>query len=813
MQWSGVEQLNMYNLCDIELDIEVTSVIRTLLKGVKIPYTVIVCIIGIGFGTLSTKYTLVQMYSETIAKIDPLLLIHTFMPVLIFSSAFEIESHVFLKSLSQVVLLAGPGLVLSAAMIAVLAVKVYSFNWDWYVGVMFGSILACTDPITTVALLRNLGASKALTLLIEGESLLNDGTAIVMFEVFRELALKPHDVEVVELAVRLMLKVFVSPVFGYIMAKITMFCLTYVFNDGVTEITISLANTYIAFYVGEWVGISGVISVTFMGLFMDTVSFSPEIEVFLLRFWEMLTYLGNSLIFMIVGVVISQKALKHMSITDGFFVIVLYFGINTVRLMIIMGLAPLLKRLGYGFNWRWGAVCIWSGTKGAFTLSLALTAYHLEGLDEVNVRNKILLHVTGTVLLTLLINGTTMEWIIDTLAGYLGKIEFVCTMDNWLMYTELLEKYFDANELANENCTAADKKALQRVVSSAQKIIRTQLPALENTYSSRCLRKATSVCLRDIPAPKRMAMYGAIQRIRESQANTFSLLKMDRFLADANWVMAEKLVQIDDPYKSHNKNVHVDEILPSAKAFRCPDCEKNIPWEPSPREIDDMMEEARVRLLKAQKTSYWRQYSTGMLNRQAARTLISITENMIDSGRGRISKYCHRMVYNSAFECFIYLVILINIFPIILECIPIMNIQYDMELQIVNYVFFIIYVTEALMKILAVRKSYFLGHWNQFDLFIITLAAADIIVDQVFDRSEYKVRIVRIFRLIRLARILRLLKIMLPSFIHLLNKKIIKQLCFGYDIGKGYVVGEEDVSNLIDHISDQKVISQAFTGK
>ncbi|XP_072906158.1 sperm-specific sodium:proton exchanger-like [Hemitrygon akajei] len=236
-----------------------------------------------------------------------------------------------------------------------------------------------------------------------------------MFEVFREFALKPHDVEAIDLAVRLMLKVFVSPVFGYIMAKITMFCLTYVFNDGVTEITISLANTYIAFYVGEWVGISGVISVTFMGLFMDTVSFSPEIEVFLLRFWEMLTYLGNSLIFMIVGVVISRKALKHMSITDGFFIIVLYFGINTVRLMIIMGLAPLLKRLGYGFNWRWGAVCIWSGTKGAFTLSLALTAYHLEGLDEVNVRNKILLHVSGTVLLTLLINGTTMEWIIDTL--------------------------------------------------------------------------------------------------------------------------------------------------------------------------------------------------------------------------------------------------------------------------------------------------------------------------------------------------------------------------------------------------------------
>ncbi|XP_051885654.1 sodium/hydrogen exchanger 10-like [Pristis pectinata] len=706
------------------------AVIRTLLKRIKLPYTVIVCMSGIAFGALSVKYPLVRKYSETIANINPLLLIHTFMPVLIFSSAFEIESHIFLKSLSQVVLLAGPGLVLSGAMIALLAVDVYTFNWDWYVGMMFGSILACTDSITAVALLKNLGASKALTLLIEGESLLNDGTSIVMFEVFRDLALEPLEVEAIELALRLMLKTLVSPLFGYTMAKITMFCLTYIFNDGLTEITMSLAITYITFYVGEWVGMSGVISVTFMGLFMDTVSFSPDIELFLLRFWEMLTYLGNTLIFMIVGVVISQRALENMSITDGFFIIVLYFGINTVRLVIIVGLSPLLTRLGNGFNWRWAAVCIWSGTKGAFTLTLALMAYQLEGLDEVNVRNKILLHVSGIVVLTLLINGTTMGWIIDTLG------------------------------------------------------------------------------LSDIPAPKRMAMYSAIQRIRESEANSFSLLKMDRFLADANWVMAEKLVQIDDPYRRHQKNVNIDEILPSTKTARCPDCEKTIPWEPSLREIDDMMEEARIRLLKAQKTSYWRQYSAGMLNRQAARTLISITENMIDSGRSRISKYCHRMVFSNAFECFMYLVILLNVFPIILEYIPDINLYHALELRSTNYVFFVIYVTEAIMKILAVRKVYIFDHWNQFDLFIITLAAADIIIDHLFDRSEHKVRTVRIFRLIRLARVLRLLKIMLPTFIHLLNKQINKQLCFGYDIGKGYVVGEEDVAHLIDHISDQKVISQ-----
>ncbi|GCC30938.1 hypothetical protein chiPu_0009392 [Chiloscyllium punctatum] len=78
------------------------AVTRTLLKRIKLPYTVIVCMAGIAFGALSVKYPQVRQYSETLANINPLLLIHAFMPVLIFSSAFEIESHIFLKSLSQV---------------------------------------------------------------------------------------------------------------------------------------------------------------------------------------------------------------------------------------------------------------------------------------------------------------------------------------------------------------------------------------------------------------------------------------------------------------------------------------------------------------------------------------------------------------------------------------------------------------------------------------------------------------------------------------------------------------------------------------
>ncbi|XP_041131503.1 sodium/hydrogen exchanger 10-like [Polyodon spathula] len=112
---------------------------------------------------------------------------------------------------------------------------------------------------------------------------------------------------------------------------------------------------------------------------------------------------------------------------------------------------------------------------------------------------------------------------------------------------------------------------------------------------------------------------------------------------------------------------------------------------------------------------------------------------------------------------------------------------------------------------LAMRRAYLFNHWNQFDLFIIAMAAVDIIFDQLFGFSDlniHMIKIVRVFRMFRLTRALRLVKIMIPRLIELLNKQINKQLSFGYDIGKGYVVGEEDISKIVDHISDEKSIAQ-----
>ncbi|CAB1323366.1 unnamed protein product, partial [Coregonus sp. 'balchen'] len=757
------------------------AVVRTILQTLKLPYTVLLALCGMLLGTLSFQYPEVSYYTKEIAHISPKLLIHTFMPVLIFSSAFEIESHIFWKSLIQVLLLAIPGFLLSSSMIALLVVKVYAYNWDWYVGMMFGAIVSTIDPFISTALLRSLGTAKPLILLIEGESLFSDGASIITFDAFKDLATDLSHFEgtmygicqitvgsifgverrnilescecfhptATTFTIKLILKIFGSPLLGFIMSKIIMFWLSYIFNDGLIEITISLAMTYITFYFAEWLGMSGVIAVLIMGLLLDTVNFSPEIEVFLLRFWEMLTYLANTLIFFIVGIVVA-RAFQHVGVNDFFNIVVLYFAMYIIRLVTVIALSPFLVRTGYGFSWRWAAVCVWGGTKGAFCLSLTLMAFQSDDLDE-------------------------------------------------------------------------EQATMMIAVSYG-------------------------IGLYDVSVPRRMAMYSAVQRVRESSQNTFSLLKIDRFLADANWEMAEQRVLIEDPYKTPNEKVSIEEFSPTARMTKCPDCDRDIPYAPSPQELEDMMEEARMRILKAQKTSYWKQYSAGMLNREAARTLINTAENMTDHkgkfmsvldvkkywelkgvfvslrrrledwlydvkldklkpSRNAMLKWCYQVVFSLPFEYFIYALIVLNIFPIILEFIPAISDKHNIELSIINYIFFSGYLA------LAMRKAYIFNHWNQFDLFIIILACVDIFLDHYFETTAYVVnihmiKIVKVSKMIRLTRALRLVKIIIPKLIEIINRQIHKQLSFGYDIGKGYVIGEEHISKIIDHISDDKSISK-----
>jgi NhaP-type Na+/H+ or K+/H+ antiporter len=152
---------------------------RHILHGTRIPYTVALLLLGIGLGGLEYGTTQglgvlgdsIRMWSN----IDPELILFLFLPALLFESSFAMDFHQIKRCFFQMLLLAGPGVLISTFTLGAILVKVFPYDWSWSTGLLLGGLLSATDPVAVVALLKELGASKKLSTLIEGESLMNDG--------------------------------------------------------------------------------------------------------------------------------------------------------------------------------------------------------------------------------------------------------------------------------------------------------------------------------------------------------------------------------------------------------------------------------------------------------------------------------------------------------------------------------------------------------------------------------------------------------------------------------------------------------------
>jgi NhaP-type Na+/H+ or K+/H+ antiporter len=130
------------------------------------------------------------------------------------------------------------------------------------------------------------------------------------------------------------------------------------------------------------------------------------------RFWELMTYMANTLIFLIVGVVIAGKV--DFTWQQLGILILIYIALNLFRLLMIMVLYPLMKRMGYGLSRRESVILTWGGLRGALGMTLALMVSYTPGIPE-EIRSQILFFTAGIVTLTLSINATTMRWLLNRL--------------------------------------------------------------------------------------------------------------------------------------------------------------------------------------------------------------------------------------------------------------------------------------------------------------------------------------------------------------------------------------------------------------
>ena len=122
----------------------------------------------------------------------------------------------------------------------------------------------------------------------------------------------------------------------------------------------------------------------------------------------MMGYLANTVIFVLVGVVVTEQALNDVSAADWVILVALYLGLPVIRGITFAALSPVLARIGYGVSWRSIIIMTWGGLRGAVGLLLALIVVRNSAIDTATIGSKILFHTAGIVVLTLLINATTV---------------------------------------------------------------------------------------------------------------------------------------------------------------------------------------------------------------------------------------------------------------------------------------------------------------------------------------------------------------------------------------------------------------------
>ena len=389
---------------------------KRFLRNIPIPYTVILLIIGILLGTADRlewfePIPFIHNAIDWAGHIHYKIILFVFLPTLIFEAAFDLDVHTFKKSFWNAFLMAVPGIIVGMCLSGALTMLIQYFGigfggWSWYVALMFGAVICATDPVAVVSLLNELGGGKKLRTLIESESLLNDGTALVIFMVFftilTDTAANANPI------IDFFIVTFGGVGIGASIGLFTLFLLKKVFNDPLFEITGVIGSAYLTFFIAESFHLSGVIGLVTLGLLMagrGKTRISPEVAHFLHEFWVLAAFLANTLIFIIVGVIISNRT--NFRVEDFIDLAIIYVGIHLIRGFIVVVLFPVMKRIGYGVTKADALVLWWGGLRGVIGLAMALII--AESDMPSYIKDPFLFITAGIVLLTSLINATTIK--------------------------------------------------------------------------------------------------------------------------------------------------------------------------------------------------------------------------------------------------------------------------------------------------------------------------------------------------------------------------------------------------------------------
>jgi monovalent cation:H+ antiporter, CPA1 family len=337
----------------------VSALVAMLTRRLRTPYTVGLVLAGMGLNFL-------HIYTKWHLSKD--LIFSVFLPPLVFEAALFINWRDLKKDLPVVALLATMGVLLAAAVTAI--GMHYALHWEWGSAIVFGALISATDPVSVIATFKEAGVRGRLRLLIEAESLLNDGTAAVAFVAALSI-LAGNQQNFVSITGDLILAIVGGSLIGAVVASGFMF-LAGGTQDYLVEITFTTLAAYGSFFVAEHFQCSGVLAALTAGLVVGNFRSSTFVtdagrEV-LGPFWEYVAFIANSLIFLLIG---AQEAQQHFS-ELWLPVLVAIVLVTLGRAVAIYPVCAVFLRSRLRVEGRHQHILFWGGLRGALALALAL---------------------------------------------------------------------------------------------------------------------------------------------------------------------------------------------------------------------------------------------------------------------------------------------------------------------------------------------------------------------------------------------------------------------------------------------------------
>jgi NhaP-type Na+/H+ or K+/H+ antiporter len=342
---------------------------------------------------------------------DPHLMLYIFLPPLVFGEALNLNTSMVKKCFSQCVLLAGPGVLIGTALTALFAVYILPYGWDWNTAMLFGSILSATDPVAVVAIFGAVGVSPRLTMVISGESLFNDGTAIVLFTLYMDLCggARPTFVDFIQFLFQMMTW---GPIMGMIMGYVVVWFIglsseQQYDSDCMGQVVITICCAYLCFFMAEEIGSSGVLTLVATGYVVGTHAWPRFISRETMHtVWHAIEFMGNTVIFALAGIIFGGIVYNHQSVItwrDYLLVLVTYAFSTIIRAVMIGTLYIPLRYMGQ-LSPQEGVVMVWSGMRGAVGLLMAVAADRSPYISE-ETGTRIMFHMGGLAAMMLLVNG------------------------------------------------------------------------------------------------------------------------------------------------------------------------------------------------------------------------------------------------------------------------------------------------------------------------------------------------------------------------------------------------------------------------